>query len=245
MFARFSRLSACVSRLNGSDSTAFCFSYPAVLCMTYLPAPCRPRRCDDAVCRLLSSLFGKSGPGLKRVKPRVEMSLEAINRRELLKVLVTGVATTGEASVVLCCFCWFLDRCWCWGRRCCQFKLALVCCLLAFMCCRHCGRRCRCFCWYPCRTRASRVLAENMSRYTVVAWVGPPSRESVPLPFRPPVCAVGGFVQVVVAFAFVDFRSLLLMLLSTMFFYCFPVAFAFVRPRYCWSDCLYRLVFHM
>lgn len=62
--------------------------------------------------RLLSSLFGKSGPRLPRVKPRVEMSIEAINRRELLRALVTGVATSGEASVP-CCFYWCSGRCWC------------------------------------------------------------------------------------------------------------------------------------
>lgn len=66
--------------------------------MALFPWPCRY---DGALYRLIGSLFGRSGPGLKRVKPRVEMSLEAINRRELLRVLVTGVASsTGEASVL-------------------------------------------------------------------------------------------------------------------------------------------------
>lgn len=54
-----------------------------------------------SVClaRLLGSLLGMSGPKINRVKPRVEMTLEAANRRELLKALVhTG--SKAEVRVV-------------------------------------------------------------------------------------------------------------------------------------------------
>ena len=56
------------------------------------------------VRRLIGSLLGKAGPTIKRVKPRVEMSLEASNRRELLKALVHAGAggAKEEASFASC-----------------------------------------------------------------------------------------------------------------------------------------------
>lgn len=56
-------------------------------------------------CRLLGSLLGKAGPKLRRVKPRVEMTLDATNRRELLKALVQAGdgGSMPEASLAQAC----------------------------------------------------------------------------------------------------------------------------------------------
>lgn len=59
----------------------------------YIYATCRNR--------LLGSLLGKAGPKINRVKPRVEMTLEARNRRELLKALIhTGSKAEVRLAVV-------------------------------------------------------------------------------------------------------------------------------------------------
>lgn len=77
-------------------------------------------------CRLLGSLLGMAGPQMKRAKPRVEMTLEAKNRRELLRSLVHAGAggPTGEASfgtnISACCRC----RCRCRLGRCCRALLS-------------------------------------------------------------------------------------------------------------------------
>lgn len=56
-----------------------------------------PHRSAAHSVRILSSLLGKSGPKLKAVQARSQMSVEATNRRELLKVLITsGDVSSGE-----------------------------------------------------------------------------------------------------------------------------------------------------
>lgn len=62
-------------------------------------------RLHATIDRLLGSLFGMSGPKFERKKPRREMSLEAANRRDLLRALITsgGVATGEVCSCYLSC----------------------------------------------------------------------------------------------------------------------------------------------